>query len=194
MKRAVLIQLAAAMAVSLSMVAAADDRSTDKRMSRAMELYKLENGKAPNEATAASDQDVYDQVRKDIARDLKDIRSALRAKGMQAEGEEVGAGGMRSFQIKKGVLANSLEEMLREPNAAADGSYKLVWRAPQYMVPETFDVQAGDSLGALEKVLEAYNREGVPLEAILFSGNGVIEVTLGGFRQRSSVATSNVAK
>jgi len=171
----------------------AADRTTDKRLSRAGELYKLETGKAPADGSL-SDSDRADMNRRNKD-DLREMRETLQKMAEAREPDDDGAvrGGGRSYRVKKGVLANSLDEILREPGSAVDEGYKLVWRAPQYMVPEEFDVQARDALGALEKVLEAYNREGVSLEAVLFSGNKVIEGSVSGFRQKARLATPPVA-
>lgn len=173
----------------------AADRTTDKRLSRAAELYKLETGKTPSDGSFGS---LSNAERNDLTQrnkdDLREMREMLQKVAEQREPDDDGAvRGGRSYRVKKGVLANSLDEILREPGAAVDEGYKLVWRAPQYMVPEEFDVQARDALGALEKVLEAYNREGVSLEAVLFSGNKVIEVSVSGFRQKARLATPPVA-
>lgn len=171
----------------------AADRTTDKRLSRAGELYKLETGKPPAEAGGLSGEDRADMDRRNTS-DLRDIRKTLQEAAKAREPDDDGAvSGTRAYRIKKGVLANSLDELLREGAASVDDGYKLVWRAPQYLVPEDFDVQARDALGALEKVLEAYNREGVSLEAVLFSGNKVIEVSVSGFHQKARLATSPVA-
>lgn len=171
----------------------AADRTTDKRLSRAGELYKLETGKVPAEAGGLSDEERADLNRRSM-NDLREMREMLQKAAKTNEPDDDGAvSGTRSYRIKKGVLANSLDALLREPGAAVDDGYKLVWRAPQYLVPDDFDVQARDALGALEKVLEAYNREGVSLEAVLFSGNKVIEVSVSGFRQKARLASSPVA-
>ena len=126
--------------------------------------------------------------------DLREMRETLQKMAEAREPDDDGAvPGGRTYRVRKGVLATSPDEILREPGAAVAEGYNLGGRAPQYMVPEEFDVQARDALGALEKVLEAYNREGVSLEAVLFSGNKVIEVSVSGFRQKARLATPPVA-
>lgn len=173
----------------------ADDRSTDKRLSRAQELFKLETGKVAGVAKSLpSESEIIADLDRRNAADLREMRKELQERAKASESDDDGVvTGQRVYVIKKGVLANSLDELLREPGSAVDGGYKLVWRAPQYLVPDDFDVRARDALGAVEKVLEAYNREGVPLEAVLFSGNNVIEVTVSGFRQKARLTPSPVA-
>jgi hypothetical protein len=169
---------------------AGDDAGTDKRLSRAVELFKLEGGLASaGGASAAADSP--EAMNRLSAQELKKMRDELQKRVSESEGDDAGAGAAKTYVIKKGVLANSLDDLLRQPGSALDDGYRLVWRAPQYLVPDDFSVVAQDVIGALEKVLEAYNREGISLQALLFSGNKVIEVSLGGYRPRAGSAKAS---
>lgn len=190
MPRTVSIAAALVFAVAvISLPAMGEDatRSTDKRLSRSMELYQLETGRSglADDTGKGLDPDMRRENERAVREGLADIRRELARQARKAEpDDEAAAGGNRVYRIRKGNLASALEEVLREPTSAIDGNYRLVWRAPHYLVPEDYDIAAHDALEAVEKVLDAYNREGVSLEALLFRGNNVIEVSLGGFRQK----------
>lgn len=104
-----------------------------------------------------------------------------------ADQEKTEANIARLYTLKAGSLENALAAILKKPDSPDAPSYQLVWRAPTYEVQHSFEVEATDSLDLLQKVLAAYKREGVPLEAVLFTGNNVIQVGLGGWRSRTNL-------
>lgn len=207
--------------VAVSSQADTSSRYTDKRLSRSMELYRLETGLDSPEVKAALSQKDSELSQKDA--DLKAAAQAIAAaqeaidaaNGALAAAQEKetaadattdksGLGDVvdeqqaaepekplikRAYIIKQGPLDDTLAEILKTPDIAGETGYRLVWRAPQYLVAYDFKVEATDTLDLLEKVLQSYNREGIALEAVLFAGNNVIEVGLGGFRQRKKLPT-----
>lgn len=209
--------------------AATDSRFTDKRLSRSMELYRLETGMDSPEVKSVLAQKDSELLLKNAElsqkdSDLKAAKEAIAAaqeaidaaNGALAAAEEKEPGGAdknsekdplgdvvdeqqaaeeekrlikRAYILKQGPLDEALAEILKTPDVPGEPEYRLVWRAPQYIVAYEFKVEATDTLDLLEKVLQSYNREGIALEAVLFAGNNVIEVGLGGWRQRKKLPT-----
>ena len=193
-------------AVNAGVVAENSDYA-DKRLSRSMELYRLETGLDSPEVRAviaardARISKLQQEANGDLAFDdgvvepqvdTKQSVSAYRSRG--ADCAPAGAKRTsktdncvptREFVLTKGVLDESIRKLLKEGFGEDSDGYTLVWNAPHYDVPADMHFRANDPIDVLEQILASYRREGVALEASIFALNTppVVAVSIGGYRQ-----------
>jgi hypothetical protein len=88
---------------------------------------------------------------------------------------------LHEYIFKKGSLEENFARIL------GDLDFKLVWRAPQFIVEQDFTVKSTDIFAALESVMHAYNERGISLEASVYSKNLIVEVNIGKWNQKLPV-------